>query len=110
MTLAKITRTAPVARLRVIALALFANLAAILAQSSVEITQKSNVNKSGAPPITKWLTEPVKAVNAMINTLVPTAVFNSYPNTVTKINNIIMPPPAPTKPQINPIIIPQRTD
>ncbi len=32
---------------------------------------------SGKPPITKWLAEPVRAVNVMIKTLVPTAVFNS---------------------------------
>ena len=33
--------------------------------------------QSGAPPMAKWDTAPVKAVNVMINTLVPTAVFSS---------------------------------
>ena len=54
--------------------------------------------------------DPVNAVNAMINTLVPTAVFNSYPSTEVRIRSIIMPPPAPTKPQINPMRTPHITD
>ena len=29
----------------------------------------------------KWLTAPVRAVKVMMNTLVPTAVFSSYPST-----------------------------
>ena len=57
--------------------ALFANLAAMRAQSSVLSTQQIRQNRSGTPPIAKWLTEPVKAVNAMMKTLVPTAVFSS---------------------------------
>ena len=58
----------------------------------------------------KWLTAPVNAVNVMINTLVPTAVFSSYPSTLVRIRSIIMPPPAPTNPQMNPISMPQRMD
>ena len=51
--------TTPVARFSVTALALFANLAAIRAQSNVDNTQKKRHDRSGIPPITKWLTEPV---------------------------------------------------
>ena len=42
----------------------------------------------------------------MINTLVPTAVFNSYPKMPVRRSSIIIPPPAPIKPQINPTAIP----
>ena len=70
-------RTTPVARFNVSGVALFANLAAILAQSKVEKMQNTSAHISGIPPMAKWLAEPVKAVNAIINTLVPTAVFNS---------------------------------
>ena len=58
----------------------------------------------------KWDTAPVKAVNAIINTLVPTAVFSSYPSTDVRIRSIIMPPPAPINPQIKPIPHPHRID
>ena len=53
---------------------------------------------------------PVNAVNVIMNTLVPTAVLSSYPKTEVKIRSIIIPPPAPTKPHINPIKTPQITD
>ena len=46
----------------------------------------------------------------MIKTLVPTAVLSSYPKTEVRIRSIIIPPPAPIKPQINPMMIPQTTD
>ena len=62
------------------------------------------------PADAKLLAAPVKAVKVMINTLVPTAVFSSYPNTLVRIRSIIMPPPAPIKPQMNPTMIPQMTD
>ena len=104
------TSTPPVARFNVAALALFANFAAILAQSSVDKTQKSRQGKSGRPPIAKWLAAPVNAVNAMINTLVPTAVLSSYPSTLVKRRSIIIPPPAPINPQINPTAAPLTTD
>ena len=58
----------------------------------------------------KWDTAPVRAVKVIINTLVPTAVFNSYPRTDVRIRSIIIPPPAPINPQIKPIITPQITD
>ena len=48
--------------------------------------------------------------HAMINVLVPTAVFNSYPRMLVKIRSIIIPPPAPTNPQIKPITTPQKID
>lgn len=76
-TAPSITRTIPVIRLSVLGVALLANTAAILAHMSVNSTQSMNTGQSGAPPITKWDAAPVKAVNAMMNTLVPTAVFNS---------------------------------
>lgn len=69
-------RTMPVARLRTFAEALLANLAAILAQSSVLSMQNKKLVQSGAPPMAKWLAAPVNAVKVMMNTLVPTAVFN----------------------------------
>ena len=46
----------------------------------------------------------------MIKTLVPTAVLSSYPRTEVRIRSIIIPPPAPIKPHINPMMIPQITD
>ena len=69
-----ITSTIPVARFKVFADALFAKTAAILAQRSVNAIHKSSTNQSGFPPMAKCEAAPVKAVNAMINTLVPTAV------------------------------------
>ena len=68
------------------------------------------VSGSGVPPMAKWETAPVSAVKVMMKTLVPTAVFSSYPSTLVRISSIIMPPPAPTNPQINPIITPQTSD
>ena len=100
----------PVTRFSVFGVALFANTAAILAQIRVNITHSVNTSPSGFPPITKWEAAPVNAVNAIINTLVPTAVFSSYPSTEVSIRSIIMPQPAPTNPQINPIQIPLMTD
>ena len=71
-----ITSTMPVARFKVFADALFAKTAAILAQRSVNAIHKSSTNQSGFPPMAKCEAAPVKAVNAMINTLVPTAVLS----------------------------------
>ena len=88
-------RTTPVTRFKTIGEDLLANFAAIRAHNSVLKMQHTRQNISGMPPMAKWLTEPVKAVNAIINTLVPTAVFNSYPRTLVKIKSIIIPPPAP---------------
>ena len=81
-----------------------------LIHSNVEAAQNASAHQSGAPPMAKWLTAPVKAVKAIINTLVPTAVFSSYPKTLVRINSIIIPPPAPTKPQIKPTMTPHSTD
>lgn len=71
------TRTTPVARLRVAGVALFANFAAILAHIRVNTTQRIRIVKSGMPPMAKWEIAPVRAVNVIINTLVPTAVLSS---------------------------------
>lgn len=76
-TIPKITRMTPVTLFKVFGVALFANIAATLAQIKVKITHRIKTNQSGIPPIAKWETAPVSAVNVMINTLVPTAVFNS---------------------------------
>ena len=57
-----------------------------------------------------WDTAPVRAVKVMMNTLVPTAVLSSYPSTEVKTSSIIMPPPAPIKPQIKPMTMPHTTD
>ena len=46
----------------------------------------------------------------MMNTLVPTAVFSSYPRILVRIRSIIIPPPAPIKPQMNPTTVPLATD
>ena len=104
------TRTTPVARFKVLGCALFANTAAILAHKRVKAMHRHRIRTSGIPPITKCDTEPVRAVNVIIKTLVPTAVFNSYPITLVKISNIIIPPPAPINPQIKPIKIPHTID
>ena len=48
-----IVKTAPVARFKVLGSALLANLAAILAHSNVDRTQKTRIEISGIPPITK---------------------------------------------------------
>lgn len=110
MTAPNTTSTIPVALLRVFGDALLANTAAILAQRNVNTTHSVKTTQSGGPLMAKWEHAPVNAVNAIIKTLVPTAVFNSYPSTVVKINNIIIPPPAPTNPQIKPIRMPHTTD
>ena len=89
---------------------LLANRAATRAHSSVDAMHSPSVTQSATPPMAKWLSEPVRAVKVMINTLVPTAVFSSYPRMLVNASSIIMPPPAPIKPQINPTIIPQSTD
>ena len=89
---------------------MFAIFAAILANISVNTIHRTNGNTSGSPPIAKCDTEPVSAVNVIINTLVPTAVFSSYPITLVRRSNIIIPPPAPINPQINPTTAPHITD
>ena len=89
---------------------MLANLAAIRAQSRVLTTQQIRQNTSGIPPMAKWLAEPVNAVKAIIKTLVPTAVFSSYPSTEVRSSSIIMPPPAPINPQMNPTPAPQSRD
>lgn len=104
------TRITPVARLSVFGVALFANTAAILAHINVNTIHNIHTVISGIPPIAKCDTAPVNAVNAIINTLVPTAVLSSYPSTEVRISNIIIPPPAPMKPHIKPINTPHTTD
>ena len=73
----RITRITPVARFSVLGVALLAKTAAILAQSRVKTTHRAKTVQSGAPPMVKWETAPVRAVKVMMNTLVPTAVFSS---------------------------------
>lgn len=103
-------RITPVTRLSVSGLALLAKIAAILAHINVKTIHNTNTGMSGMPPIAKWETAPVNAVKVIMKTLVPTAVFNSYPSTEVRMSNIIIPPPAPTKPQIKPISMPQARD
>lgn len=45
--------------------------------SRVNRTQRMNTVQSGAPPMAKWETAPVRAVKVIMNTLVPTAVLSS---------------------------------
>lgn len=73
----KITNTIPVAWFKVLGSALLAKRAAILAQIKVKIMHRAKIPQSGAPPMVKWETAPVSAVKVIINTLVPTAVYNS---------------------------------
>ena len=105
-----ITSMTPVARLSVSGVALFAKIAAILAHIRVNTIHNSDTVISGIPPIAKCDTAPVSAVKVIINTLVPTAVFSSYPRTEVSISSIIIPPPAPMKPHIKPINTPHTTD
>ena len=76
-TMPNTTRTMPVARFRVLASALLAKTAAMRAHSRVNRTQRMNTVQSGAPPMAKWETAPVRAVKVIMNTLVPTAVLSS---------------------------------
>ena len=101
------TSTTPVARFKVAGLALLAKRAAMRAHNSVDPTQNTRHHRFGIPPMAKWLTAPVKAVKVIMNTLVPTAVFSSYPSTLVSSRSIIIPPPAPTKPQMKPTADPQ---
>ena len=77
MTMPSTTSTTPVARFRVLGAALLANTAAMRAHSRVNTTHSTQTPQSGAPPIMKWETAPVRAVKVMMNTLVPTAVLSS---------------------------------
>ena len=72
------TRITPVTRFRVLGVALLANSAAIRAQIRVNTTHKINTIQSGCPPMAKCETAPVNAVNAIINTLVPTATMGNF--------------------------------
>ena len=86
ITIPSIVRPTPRALFIVFSDALFANLEVRRAAIKVKATQKIRIEISVIPPpIAKWETEPVRAVNVMMNTLVPTAVFNSYPRTLTSI-------------------------
>ena len=67
--------TMPTTRFKVFALDLLAIFAAILAHSKVNTTHSTRERISGTPPIIKWLMPPVRAVNAIINTLVLCVVF-----------------------------------
>ena len=60
------TRTTPVARFSVFAETLFAISAAMRAKTRVLLTHVISATGSGAPPIAKWLTEPVRAVAALL--------------------------------------------
>ena len=77
MAAPRITSTTPVARFSVLGSALLANTAATRAQIRVKTTHSASTVQSGAPPMVKWEMAPVSAVKVMMNTLVPTAVFNS---------------------------------
>ena len=103
-------RIIPVVLFKTFGVDLLAIFDAIKANNKVDKMQVTRQTILLMPPRTKWLTEPVSAVKVIINTLVPTAVFNSYPKTEVRINSIIIPPPAPINPQIKPIIIPDIID
>ena len=88
MTILVAIITAPTTLFNVFADALFAITAAILAHKNVNITQSTRLTISGIPPTAKWLTPPVNAVNAIINTLVPTSVSSkvNLPSTLVGVN------------------------
>ena len=73
----RITKMDPVTRFKTRGEALLARDAATWAKMSVLMIQMIRASISGKPPMTKWLTEPVKAVALIMKTLVPTAVFSS---------------------------------
>lgn len=76
ITIPRTTRTIPVALFKVLGVALFANKAAILAQTRVKRIHKIHTVKLGNPPIIKCEIAPVRAVKVIIKTLVPTAVLS----------------------------------
>ena len=78
----RIARTIPVTRFRTFASALFANPADTCAPVNVAAIHRMSAGISGLPPIAICDTAPVNAVNVMMKTLVPTAVFSSYPRTL----------------------------
>ena len=100
-------RKIPTIRFSVFPSAPVAILVAIFAQKKVNTVHRINRSIWGGSLRTKLLTAPVSAEKVIINTLVPTAVFSSYPSTMVKSISIIIPPPAPKKPQISPMMEPQ---
>ena len=111
MTTPSIVSPTPKALFIVFSDALFANLEVRRAAMRVKVTHRIRMETSVMPPpIAKWDKAPVRAVKVIMKTLVPTAVFNSYPRTLTRIISIIIPPPAPTTPQIMPITAPETID
>ena len=78
MAILMTVRPMPSKRFIVFAEALFANLAVANAPTRVKEIHVRSIHISVIPPpMTKWDTAPVRAVNDMMNTLVPTAVFSS---------------------------------
>ena len=78
ITIPSTVKTAPVTRFSTVGEALFANFDAICAKIKVKSTQKKSTEKfTGISKSAKCEEAPTKAVNVMIKTLVPTAVFNS---------------------------------
>lgn len=104
ITMPRIKSTTPTVILSVLGFTLFAISAASCAVTSVLNMQVIIAVVSGKPPIPKCDTAPTSAVNVMINTLVPTAFLSGNPINDVSTRSIIMPPPAPTNPQIIPII------
>lgn len=87
-------------------LCLVCKSAATRAKTRVNTTHSAMTVKFGISPKEKWETAPVRAVNVIIKTHVPTAVLSSYPSTEVRISSIIIPPPAPTNPHIKPTRLP----
>ena len=110
MAMPSVSNKIPVTRFNFFSDDLFAIYAPIRAQISVNITQITSTAISGTPPIAKCEIAPVKAVKVITKTLVPTAVLSSYPKILVKANSIIIPPPTPANPQVNPITQPKIID
>ena len=110
ITAPRTASTQPVTRLRVRGSARLAKTAETWAAARVTAAHTTRANRSMPPPMATWDSAPVRAVKVMMNTLVPTAVLSSYPSTEVNTSSIIMPPPAPMKPQMKPMTTPHTTD
>ena len=88
------TRNIPIILFSFAASTLLAYLLATFAPIKAEILVMIKGNNK-VPPTIIWTTAPTKAINAIMNTLVPTPVLRSYPNLIVNNASKLSPPPAP---------------
>ena len=91
-------------------LANFAERSEDTVATAMQTSIMSHFSSTIAGWIRMWLVEAIRAVNVIMNVLVPTAVLSSIPKKAVKIISIIMPPPVPTKPVPKPTGIPHSID